>query len=47
MTTAESVAATRAQSGQPVRVGIVGLVAREDLWACIATPPGGAGRAGL
>src|SRR4029077_19604881 len=32
-TTAESVVATRARSGQPVRVGIIGLGAREDLWA--------------
>ena len=39
MTTAESVAATRAQSGQPVRVRIIGLGAREDLWACIAHLP--------
>ena len=39
MTTAESVAATRAQSGQPVRVGIIGLGAREDLWACLAHLP--------
>jgi predicted homoserine dehydrogenase-like protein len=39
MTTAESVAATRAQSGQPVRVGIIGLGAREDLWPCVAHLP--------
>jgi predicted dehydrogenase len=39
MTTTESVAATRARSGQPVRVGIIGLGAREDLWACLAHLP--------
>ena len=37
--TAESVVATRAQSGQPVRVGIIGLGARENLWACLAHLP--------
>ena len=37
--TAESVVATRARSGQPVRVGIIGLGAREDLWACLAHLP--------
>ena len=39
MTTTESVAATRAQSVQPVCVGIIGLGAREDLWACLAHLP--------
>jgi hypothetical protein len=39
MTTAKSAAATRAQSGQPVRAGIIGLGAREDLWACLAHLP--------
>jgi predicted dehydrogenase len=39
MTTTESVAATRARSGQPVRVGIIGLGAREDFWACLAHLP--------
>lgn len=38
-TTAESVVARRAQSGQPLRVGIIGLGAREDLWACLAHLP--------
>jgi len=39
MTTAESVAATRARSGQPVRVGIIGLGARADLWGVLAHLP--------
>jgi predicted dehydrogenase len=39
MTTAKSAAVTRAESGQPVRVGIIGLGAREDLWACLAHLP--------
>jgi predicted homoserine dehydrogenase-like protein len=39
MTATESVAATWARSGQPVRVGIIGLGAREDLWACLAHLP--------
>src|ERR1700745_2677713 len=39
MTTTKSVAATRARSGQPVRVGLIGLGAREDLWACLAHLP--------
>jgi predicted dehydrogenase len=39
MTTSKSSAATRAQAGQPVRVGIIGLGAREDLWACLAHLP--------
>jgi predicted dehydrogenase len=38
-TTAESVVATRAQSGQPLRVGIVGLGARDDLWSVSAHLP--------
>ena len=38
-TTAESVVATRARSGQPVRVGIIGLGARDDLWAVLAHLP--------
>lgn len=39
MTPAESVAATRARSGQPVRVGIIGLGARADLWGVLAHLP--------
>jgi predicted dehydrogenase len=39
MTTSQSAAATRAQSGQPARVGIIGLGAREDLWASLAHLP--------
>ena len=39
MTTSKSSAATRAQAGQPVRVGIIGLGARDDLWACLAHLP--------
>jgi predicted dehydrogenase len=38
-TTAESVVATRARSGRPLRVGIIGLGARDDLWACLAHLP--------
>jgi hypothetical protein len=37
--TAESVVATRARSGQPLRVGIIGLGARDDLCACLAHLP--------
>jgi predicted homoserine dehydrogenase-like protein len=38
-TTAESVVATRARSGQPLRVGIIGLGVREDLWSVSAHLP--------
>jgi predicted dehydrogenase len=38
-TAAESVVATRARSGQPLRVGIIGLGARDDLWSVSAHLP--------
>src|ERR1700751_3817649 len=39
MTTTKSVAATRARSGTPVRLGMIGLGDREALWASLPHLP--------